>query len=715
MKRLTRLVHWKVSLLMIYRCRACPCPDYAKQNESHRTSDPGCPYSISPFGKTQDIYFPMYLAVATLLLTFCYPSSFAQTSSPGQNGTGQPPSGNPSPIDKYALSRAEPAVGLRGQTVTVSGEFPRDVEIVKVELKRIGGLSTPASGSKAENPVITEVAKSLTFRVPANAPLGKYEILVTFSRKGNNPIDVPLNTSDPFRITAETSPKITAIYPTVSYLNYPEDNKDTYEFKIIGEGFSHVAEDNMLIIEGISVVPLCTNNQNPDGNCARNEVSDGGRQLQVWGIPKEPYGGPQKVRVRVGDQISDPVAVTLSRVGRATPTIIAFVVLALLLGLIAFILRRRRKAAFTERNTDFTASGGMTHTFFSALLLDPETNTYSLSKFQFYAWTIVVVLGYAYLTAARSLVRWDFTFPDLPDNLPGIVLIAVSTSALAVGITSAKGSKGSGDLRPSMADLLTSGGVISAERLQFFVWTVIGALTFIFLTFSVEPGKIEQLPSVPEKFLYLMGISSFGYLGGKLARKPGPKITQIEAERGSLVLTIHGENLSPDATFKIDGADLQLTRLDNAKHPDGKPEVKEMDVQTGFAKLLRLVIATPESDWEKDGKHIFTLINPNGEKAEWVFEFASVAPPPATEAPTITAITPQSGPGLGGETVKITGTNFTADTQVMFGDKPATEVLISDANTLGALTPPHDPGAVDVVVQNAGGSAKKEGGYTFSE
>ena len=138
----------------------------------------------------------------------------------------------------------------------------------------------------------------------------------------------------------------------------------------------------------------------------------------------------------------------------------------------------------------------------------------------------------------------------------GIIFVSAITTAVAIGITSTKSSKGSGELNPSLVDLVSTGGVVAAERIQFVVWTIIGIIAFIALTLSIEPGHIKDLPPIPEKFLLLMGISSFGYLGGKLARKPGLVISRIEAETGSLTLTIQGSSLSADATFKIDDADV---------------------------------------------------------------------------------------------------------------------------------------------------------------
>ena len=85
------------------------------------------------------------------------------------------------------------------------------------------------------------------------------------------------------------------------------------------------------------------------------------------------------------------------------------------------------------------------------------------------------MFGYVYLSVSRSLVQGRFEFADIPENLPGILLLTVSTSALAVGITNAKSSKGAGKLGPSLADFVTTGGLVAAERVQFLVWTLVGA------------------------------------------------------------------------------------------------------------------------------------------------------------------------------------------------------------------------------------------------
>jgi hypothetical protein len=160
------------------------------------------------------------------------------------------------------------------------------------------------------------------------------------------------------------------------------------------------------------------------------------------------------------------------------------------------------------------------------LFLDPETDTYSLSKLQFYLWTVASLFAYSYLVISRIHVQFA-TWPDVPSTLPGIIAVAAGTAVGSQLITSSKGSKGAGQESPSFADLITSGGVVAADRLQMLLWTLLGVGTFFYAVLQLAPGNITDLPAVPERLLVLMGLSSAGYLGGKIARKAGPVIDEI--------------------------------------------------------------------------------------------------------------------------------------------------------------------------------------------
>ena len=74
------------------------------------------------------------------------------------------------------------------------------------------------------------------------------------------------------------------------------------------------------------------------------------------------------------------------------------------------------------------------------------------------------------------------------------------------------------------------------------------------------------------------------------------------------------------------------------------------------------------------------------------------SPPP----PTVTSISPASGPTAGGTVVTINGANFTNAT-VKFGSAPAT--VMGNTGTQLTVTSPAGSGTVDVIVTNAGGSS----------
>jgi hypothetical protein len=59
------------------------------------------------------------------------------------------------------------------------------------------------------------------------------------------------------------------------------------------------------------------------------------------------------------------------------------------------------------------------------------------------------------------------------------------------------------------------------------VWTILGVAAFCLAVLQHTPGAIRDLDKVPDGMMYLMGLSSLGYLGGKMARKPGPIINEM--------------------------------------------------------------------------------------------------------------------------------------------------------------------------------------------
>ncbi len=83
-------------------------------------------------------------------------------------------------------------------------------------------------------------------------------------------------------------------------------------------------------------------------------------------------------------------------------------------------------------------------------------------------------------------------------------------------------------------------------------------------------------------------------------------------------------------------------------------------------------------------------------------------------APTVTAISPTSGPATGGTSVTISGTNFTGATAVTIGGAAATAVTVVSATSITATTPAGTAGARDVAVTTPGGSGTGTGLFTYS-
>ncbi|MGI9406130.1 MAG: Ig-like domain-containing protein, partial [Hyphomicrobiaceae bacterium] len=87
------------------------------------------------------------------------------------------------------------------------------------------------------------------------------------------------------------------------------------------------------------------------------------------------------------------------------------------------------------------------------------------------------------------------------------------------------------------------------------------------------------------------------------------------------------------------------------------------------------------------------------------------------DPPTISRVSPDKGPLVGGSLVRLTGTNFVdGSTTVTFNGKRGTWVNVASPGSLSVTTPAGDAaGAVDVVVTTGGGSATASGGFTYDE
>jgi hypothetical protein len=82
--------------------------------------------------------------------------------------------------------------------------------------------------------------------------------------------------------------------------------------------------------------------------------------------------------------------------------------------------------------------------------------------------------------------------------------------------------------------------------------------------------------------------------------------------------------------------------------------------------------------------------------------------------PTITRISPTSGPSTGGNTINIHGTSLTANTQITIGGITATNVTLIDSTRMSAIVPAGTIGTTaSIAVSNPFGSASLNNSYTY--
>jgi hypothetical protein len=525
------------------------------------------------------------------------------------------------------------------RVIVTSGSFDKSTaSLSTITLTPLNGVGVTVSSYGT-----LDDAHEFWFLVPTDIADGAYTLKVKQIVKPTTPgaAVTPSDLADlsPGQISLK-SPSITAVSPAAAFIGDQNFNRVT----VIGVGFnrwSDAAPDDKAkasIHFQFSEKPTpvaCTVGN--DRNCLKTElVSDRQINLEFHGLDskREYFNGPLKFGVEVGRAWTPPAALSLVDSGIHMPMVVAVLIFIFLL-LVVFLLLLSGKALVQRMS-------GKSY-YLSALFLDVPTNTYSLSKCQFYAWTGAAVLGYVYLAVSKSFVQGSNVFPDIPSGLPGILIASVGTVVVSSGISSAKGDKGAGNPGPNLSDFIASGGIVAPDRLQFVIWTIIGIATFLSIVMLSDPSSINDLPTIPPGFLQLMGISSAGYLAGKLVRKAGPTINAITVSGSpdKITFQLTGSGLSRSALFNIDQLPIYPDTIIGPDGQPGLPEIVQSDQAISdpdYARILKVTVVKAPPTWLA-GPHNLTITNPDAQRATWpfqVFRVDQVAVDSTTSTLTIT-------------------------------------------------------------------------------
>ena len=666
------------------------------------------------------------LALVSCTLTVL-PQALAQTLQPNQ-----PAAPGKTPGDKPAAQNTPPAnpsdssgtphnpaatcldasACLPGDKVKVNATGP------SLSQKQTKNVAVTLRPSKTTGEPLTAAAKwdgaSLLVEIPQNAPDDRYSFQIE-ADSSTNPNLTDLN---PSQVVVQR-PTITGVSPAAAFT----DTAGASQVIVLGSGFwrgTNISEtlptdDQKKQANGF--VELRYKEIGTPARCAVDATSaqkrgcydlnvDSDRQVTLTFYKldaiADPIKGAQSFVLAVRNVETNRTALTLIDTTQSTPLTVAVVGFLLIVVIVYLLLRSGEHATKQRMNgKDY---------WLSVLFYDVQTNSYSLSKCQFYAWTAAAVIGYLFLAISKSFVQGSAIFPDIPPGIPTILIASVGTVVLSNGITSAKGDKGAGAQGPNLSDFIASGGVVAPDRLQFAIWTVVGIGTFLAIVFQSDPRNINDLPAIPLGFLKLMGISSSGYLAGKLARKAGPTIAAmvIKSDGDMLRFQLTGSGLSRSAIFSIDEKPIFPDLILGKDGKTGLPEVLQQDpsiTDTDYARILTFPIKDYPDSW-LGGPHNFTITNPDSQKATKSYQkflvkpdsikitAAPPAPPPATPPPATTTPTPpapnfvMTGECLDSDlAVTCTVTPSTGATNVI-KQFPVTRTDLKKKDSTGAEVPP---------------------------
>ncbi|MGW2403170.1 IPT/TIG domain-containing protein [Streptomyces sp. NPDC001739] len=100
-----------------------------------------------------------------------------------------------------------------------------------------------------------------------------------------------------------------------------------------------------------------------------------------------------------------------------------------------------------------------------------------------------------------------------------------------------------------------------------------------------------------------------------------------------------------------------------------------------------------------------TVTTPGGTSNGVTYTYGSV--------PVVSSVSPNQGPVFGGNTVILTGSNFSGATAVTFGTATATSFTVDSPTRISAVVPPGAAGAVQITVTGPGGTSAPGATYFY--
>ena len=215
-------------------------------------------------------------------------------------------------------------------------------------------------------------------------------------------------------------------------------------------------------------------------------------------------------------------------------------------------------------------------------------------------------------------------------------------------------------------DKFQTGAIVALGGATATGVTVVSATNITATTPAHAEGAVDVVVTNPD--------SQTGDLTGGYTYVAPPTVTSIAPTSGPIgggtAVTITGDKFQTGATVTLGGS-----------------------AATGVTVVSATNI-TATTPAHGTGAVDVVITNPDSQTGDLTGGFTYQGPP------SVTSISPTSGPTAGGTPVTITGDDFQSGATVTLGGTAATGVTVVSATNITATTPLHGEGAVDVVVTN---------------
>jgi hypothetical protein len=216
---------------------------------------------------------------------------------------------------------------------------------------------------------------------------------------------------------------------------------------------------------------------------------------------------------------------------------------------------------------------------------------------------------------------------------------------------------------------------------------VVNSATQLTVTAPAEPaGTVDLVVTTPSGSSAITSADQFTF------NPPVPAVTGVSPNTGSTaggnVVTISGTGFAGATAVQFGGAQALMFKVNS------DTSITAVDPAQGVGPVD--VTVTTEA-------------GTSAVVAGDTFTYTAAA-----NLPTVTGLSPASGPTGGGTLVTISGTNLSGITQVLFGTLPANSVIVSSANSITAVAPAQSAGVVDVTVSTYAGTSSTSAADKFT-